>query len=117
MLASAIMLAFGLWWLAREVATAKEKREGFGDGELPSAAAVADDEKLRERAALAREFDPAEIRHGGEAALRASIPAAAPIGVVILVNLVLSLVVCRVSISLFSAKPELGETSASVAGV
>src|SRR3974390_2975126 len=32
MLASIIMLAFGLWWLAREEAAAHARGEGFGDG-------------------------------------------------------------------------------------
>jgi H+/gluconate symporter-like permease len=34
-IASAIMLAFGLWWLAREEASAKKVNEGFGDGAPP----------------------------------------------------------------------------------
>ncbi len=119
LLASAIMLAFGLWWLAREEAAAKKSGEGFGDGAPKSAEALADDEKLRERATTAREFDPAEIAHGQAAPSQPSIvAAAAPIVVVILVNLVLSLIVLpRLDLS-FLAKPEWGGTSASaVSGV
>ena len=67
-LASLIMLGFGLWWLAREEAAAKKKGEGFGDGAPPPAEGLADDEKRRERATTAREFDPAEIAHGKAAA-------------------------------------------------
>jgi len=118
-LASAIMLALGVWWLAREEAAAKKTREGFGDGAPPLAAAVAEDEKLRERATLAREFDPAEIAHGKSAAAQPSIAAAAaPIVVVISVNLVLSLIVLpRLDLG-FLSRPEWGGTSASaVTGV
>ena len=64
MLASVIMLGFGLWWLQREEAAAKGRGEGFGDGAPRSADAIADDEILRERATTAREFDPSEIAHG-----------------------------------------------------
>jgi H+/gluconate symporter-like permease len=108
-LASAIMLAFGLWWLAREEAAAKKNHEGFGDGAPPPASAVAHDEKLRERATLAREFDPAEVAHGTTATAQPSIAAAAaPIAVVILVNLVLSLIVLpRLDLG-FLSKPEWG---------
>ena len=93
-LASLIMLAFGLWWLAREEAAAKRKGEGFGEGPPLPAERLADDEKLRERATTAREFDPAEIAHGKAAVGQPSIAAAAtPIVIVILVNLVLSLII------------------------
>src|SRR5271157_191798 len=57
-LASLIMLGFGLWWLAREEAAAKATGEGFGDGDLKSAGALAEDDTLRERASTAHEFDP-----------------------------------------------------------
>ena len=46
LIASAIMLAFGLWWLQHEEASAKRSGEGFGDGAPPSAGAVAEDENL-----------------------------------------------------------------------
>ena len=118
-LASIIMFAFGLWWLQRQEAAAKARGEGFGDGALTSAEALADDETLRERASTAHEFDPAEIAHGEIA--RETPPfwvAAAPIVVVILVNLVLSLIVLpRLDLS-FLARPEWGGTSpTAVTGV
>ena len=118
-LASIIMFGFGLWWLQREEAKAKARGEGFGEGALASAATLADDEILRERASTAHEFDPAEIAHGE---IARQLPpfwvAAAPIVVVILVNLVLSLFVLpRIDLS-FLAKPEWGGTSpAAVTGV
>src|SRR5271166_5186705 len=118
-LATLIMFGFGLWWLLREEAAAKRKGERFGDGALRSAEVLADDETLRERATTAREFDPAEIGHGRAAPTEPSIvAAAAPIVVVILVNLVLSLIVLRRLDLSFLAKPEWGGTSPSaVTGV
>jgi len=121
LLASAIMLGFGLWWLARQEAAARARGEGFGqasgeDGEIKPLAA---DDGLRERATAAHEFDPAEIAHGGRTPLHPPFwKAAAPIVVVILVNLVLSLVVLpRLDLS-FLAKPEWGGVSpAAVTGV
>ncbi len=118
-IASAIMLGFGLWWLQRQEAAAKARGEGFGAGAPATAEALAEDETLRERATTAHAFDPAEIVHG-----KATLPqpsfaaAAAPIVVVILVNLVLSLIVLpRMDLS-FLAKPEWGGVSpAAVSGV
>ena len=118
-LASIIMLGFGLWWLEREEAAAKARGEGFGEGEPRTAEALAEDDTLRERATTSREFDPAEIVHGKAAEPQPSFAAAAaPIVVVILVNLVLSLIVLpRLDLS-FLAKPEWGGTSpAAVTGV
>jgi H+/gluconate symporter-like permease len=63
-LAAAIMLGFGLWWLGRVAAAARRGGEGFGDSVPVSPGAIAGDENLRERATTAREFDPAEIVHG-----------------------------------------------------
>jgi H+/gluconate symporter-like permease len=118
-IASLIMLGFGLWWLARQETAAKGRGEGFGDGMLRRADALAEDETLRERATAAREFDPAEIGHGALATTAPSIfAAAAPIVVVILVNLVLSLIVLPRRDLDFLSSPEWGETSASaVTGV
>ena len=118
-LASIIMLGFGLWWLEREEAAAKARGEGFGEGEPRTAEALAEDGALRERATTSREFDPAEIVHGKAAEPQPSFAAAAaPIVVVILVNLVLSLIVLpRLDLG-FLAKPEWGGTSpAAVTGV
>jgi H+/gluconate symporter-like permease len=119
-LASIIMLAFGLWWLGLQEKAARARGEGFGDAsELKSAGDLAGDETLRERATASHEFDPAEIAHGGIAATKPAFwTAAAPIAVVIVVNLVLSLIVLpRLDLS-FLSKPEWGGVSASaVTGV
>ena len=116
LIASAIMLGFGLWWLARAEAAARRAGEGFGGD---SAGAPADDQLLRERATTAREFDPAEIAHGQHSTDDPPVwIAALPLLVVIAVNLLMSLFVLpRLDFS-FLAKEQWGGTSLSaVAGV
>ena len=118
-LASIVMLGFGLWWLQREEAAAKARGEGFGEGAPQTAEQLAQDETLRQRATTAREFDTAEIVHGKAAPPPPSFAAAAaPIVVVILVNLFMSLIILpRLDLS-FLGKPEWGGTSpAAVTGV
>lgn len=117
-LASIIMLGVGLWWLLRAEKAARGANEGYGD-EPPLSEDAADDELLRERATTAREFDPAEIRHGHRS--DAAVPifnAIFPLIVVVAVNLVMSLVVLpRLDFS-FLAEQRWGNTSlAAVAGV
>src|SRR5262249_19348036 len=63
-IASAVMLGFGLWWLGRAEAAARRAGEQFGDGAPAGIDKIADDQMLRERATTAREFDPAELEHG-----------------------------------------------------
>ena len=118
-LAALIMLGFGLWWLNRAEQAARRRGEGFGAEVAVQPDAAADDEHVRERATTAREFDPAEIVHGKAAPATPSFAsAAAPIVVVILVNLGLSLIVLPKLDLGFLAKPEWGGTSASaVTGV
>ena len=117
--ASAIMLGFGLWWLTRSEAAARRAGEGYGDGADIAASAVADDPVIRELATVAREFDPAEINHGrhGDAAVPIGV-AVLPLAVVVSVNLLMSLVILpRLDFS-FLAEERWGATSLSaVAGV
>ncbi len=118
-IASVIMLGFGLWWLARSEAAARRAGEGYGDGADIAPGSVADDQVIRERATTAHEFDPAEIGHGrhGDTAVPIAI-AVLPLAVVVAVNLLTSLVVLpRLDFS-FLAEPRWGATSLSaVAGV
>jgi H+/gluconate symporter-like permease len=118
-IASAIMLGFGLWWLTRSEIAARRAGEGNGGSVDIAPSAVADDPMIREMATVAREFDPAEIDHGshGDAAVPIGV-AVLPLAVVVSVNLLMSLVVLpRLDFS-FLAEPRWGGTSLSaVAGV
>ncbi|SDS76228.1 GntP family permease [Bradyrhizobium canariense] len=117
-IASAIMLGFGLWWLARSEAAARRAGEGYG-GTDHTSRSVADDQIIRERATTAREFDPAEISHGQHADTPVPIGfAVLPLVVVVSVNLLMSLVILpRLDFS-FLAEERWGGTSLSaVAGV
>ena len=118
-IASAIMLAFGIWWLGRQQAAAHANGEGFGDGTLKTSSEIAKDDKLRERATASHEFDPAEIAHGEVAATRPTFAVAvAPIVVVVLVNVTLSLIVLPQLDLGFLSKPEWGGVSgAAVTGI
>ncbi len=60
-IASAIILAFGLWWLARAEAAARLAGEGYGSA-LETVSTV--DEPTRMQASAAGDFDPAEVNHG-----------------------------------------------------
>jgi H+/gluconate symporter-like permease len=118
-IASFIMLAFGLWWLRRAEAVARRTSEGFGVDETSVEDKAADDEFVRERAVAAREFDPAEIHRGRHTdAAPPTIWAILPLVVVIVVNLLMSLVILpRLDLS-FLAEERWGATSlAAVGGV
>ena len=80
---------------------------------------LATDEKLRERATTAREFDPAEIVHGAVTdAPPPAILAALPLVVVIIVNLAMSLFILPSLDTSFLAEARWGGTSlAAVGGV
>jgi H+/gluconate symporter-like permease len=118
-LASLIMLGFGLWWLNREEALAKKNGESFGDGAPMPPDRLATDEKLRELATTAREFDPAEIMHGEVTDVPPpAMLAALPLVMVIVVNLTMSLFILPALDSRFLAEARWGGTSlAAVGGV
>jgi H+/gluconate symporter-like permease len=118
-IASAIMLGFGMWWLRRAEAAARRKREGFGPDVAVAVDAAADDEMVRERATVAREFDPPEVHRGRHAAATPPIALAAlPLVVVVATNLLMAIFVLpRLDFS-FLADERWGGTSLSaVAGV
>src|SRR5512139_1257408 len=116
--ASAIMLAFGLWWLARAEHAARRAGEGFGVA-LPAPAAAADDPPHRERATTASAFDPAEIPRGHMSAeAPGTFVAALPLIVVVAVNLVASLLVLpRLDLDFLWSERWGGAGAASVTGV
>lgn len=117
-IASAIMLGFGLWWLRREEDKARLKGEGFGGADVGDAgAAAADDEFIRERATAAREFDPAEISHGQHTETLPPIwVAALPLFVVVLVNLLMALIVLPSLDFAFLKEERWGGTSIQAVG-
>jgi H+/gluconate symporter-like permease len=119
LIAAAIMLGLGLWWLRHAERTARKAGESYDGQDAPKVNVVAAGEKLREHVTTAREFDPAEIAH---ASLSQTMPplalAALPLVVVVTVNLLMSLVILpRLDFS-FLAEERWGGTSLSgVAGV
>jgi H+/gluconate symporter-like permease len=118
-IASAIMLGFGLWWLAHAEAAARRAGEGYGGDADVAPDAVSDDQIIRERATTAREFDPAEIGHGRRGGTAAPIGRAVlPLLVVVSVNLTMSLIILpRLDFS-FLSEARWGATSLpAVAGV
>lgn len=119
LIASAIMLSFGLWWLGRAVSAARRSGEGYGGPAEDGVGSVAEDEFIRERAIVAREFDPAEVRRGCHSETHPPVSiAVAPLVVVIAVNFVMSFAILP-SLDLdYLAEERWGETSlAGVAGV
>jgi H+/gluconate symporter-like permease len=118
-IASAIMLFFGLWWLGRAAAAARRK----GEGDDPAAPVAIDeaveDETVRQRATAARDFDPPEVRHGRPSREAPSVGLAAlPLLVVVSVNVLMTLVILPSLDVSFLAKEEFGATSLSaVAGI
>lgn len=114
-IAAAVMLAFGLWWLGRAENAARRAGEGYG-AHAP-AETVVDDPALRERATIASEFDPAEISHGHIAAAPpGALIALLPLIVVILVNLAMSVFVLPRLDTSFLAEERWGTTSLSAVG-
>lgn len=115
-IASAIMLGFGLWWLRRAEAVARRAGEGYGGG-LVSADAVAENQIIRERATASREFDPAELHHGHSSD---SLPpiglAVLPLVVVVGVNLLMAIFVLPRLDFAFLAEERWGPTSLSAVG-
>jgi H+/gluconate symporter-like permease len=116
-IASAIMAAFGLWWLGHSAAAARRKGEGFGPAPLSLPGEAAHDETVRQRATTAREFDPPEVHHGHPSREAAPIGLAAfPLLVVVSVNVLMTLVVLPSLDVSFLAREEFGATSLYAVG-
>ena len=117
LIAAAIMLGIGLWWLGRAEGLARKSGEGYA-GEATNAVS-ADDQFIRERATSSHEFDTAEIGHGKRSETLAPIGSAiTPLVVVVVMNLLMSLVILPRLDFAFLAEPRWGATSLpAVAGV
>ncbi len=93
LVASLIMLAFGLAWLRFAESSARAAGEGFA-GAAARALPVAEDPRIRELATTAAAFDPAEAVKGSPSPDSPGIAAAlAPLAVMVAVNLLVSFVV------------------------
>jgi H+/gluconate symporter-like permease len=116
-IASAIMIGFGLWWLTFREAAARRSGEGYGTEADAEPADVAENLTVRERATTAREFDPAEIGHGVRSGTQPTILIAAlPLAIVVAVNLLMSIVVLpRLDLS-YLAEERWGPTSLGAVG-
>jgi H+/gluconate symporter-like permease len=115
-IASLIMLGFGLWWLNRAEAAARRKGEGYG-ADATAKVDVTDDLTIRERATTAREFDPAEIRHGHPADKNPPVLLAAlPLIVVVGVNLAMSVFILPHLDVSYLAEDRFGPTTLSAVG-
>ncbi|RKT43821.1 GntP family permease [Thiocapsa rosea] len=121
LIAAAIMLLFGLWWLARGEASAR--RSGVGYESAPVAIAdqpatvAAGDPLVRERATVAGTFDPPEVHQGQVSPdLPPAFIAFLPLLVVVAVNLAMSfLVLPNLDLS-YLAEDRWGPTSPSAVG-
>jgi H+/gluconate symporter-like permease len=120
LIASAIMLAFGLAWLAYAERGARQRGEGFaataGRGDV---AQVAGDPLVRERATTASSFDPPEAGRGHVSAQEPGFAVAIlPLVVVVAANLLMSFVVLpRLDLSFLEEERWAGLSLAGSSGV
>lgn len=121
LIATAITLVFGLWWLGLMEAAARKRGEGFEAeaGGTASAEQAAEDLVVRERATVTREFDPAEVQRGGACTDRPGVLVAAlPLVVVLAVNLTMTALVLPNLDLGFLAEERFGPTTpAAVSGI
>ena len=116
-IATLVMLGFGMWWLKRAETKARLANEGFGPREDDTAEEAAHDPIVRERASTAREFDPVEIDRSAAAASGPPILLAVlPIAAVIAVNLLMSFMILPRMNLAFLAEPQWGSTNVSAVG-
>ncbi|WP_363350211.1 GntP family permease [Methylocystis echinoides] len=116
-IAALIMLGFGMWWLGRAERAARRRGEGFGE-EPGVRIDATENQAIRDRAAVAREFDLAEIPHGHRGAAPHVLVAILPLIVVVGVNLVMSLLVIPRMDDSFLSEERWGPTTlAAVGGV
>lgn len=115
-IASLIIMAFGMWWLGRAEAAARKAGEGYG-GTSDSPPLV--DERIREHATAVGEFDPAELRHGKPSDSKPTFALAVlPLILVVTMNFLMSLIVLpRLNFSFLAEEAWGGTTLRAVAGI
>ena len=113
LIASAVMVGFGLWWLRLVETRARAAGEGYSaETSTPS-----DDQLVRAKGANAENFDTAELPHGQQSKQLPSFALAfAPICIVLAVNLAMSFVVLPRVDTGFLAEPRFNSTLAAVSG-
>ena len=116
LVASLVIAGFGLWWLDRQQALARELGQGY-DFQLP--APPIEPSLVRERATVAQGFDPEEVAHARPAnALPPSALAFAPLLVVVAGNFVMNLLVLPRMDAAYLEQTRFGATTlAEVGGV
>lgn len=116
LIASAIMLGFGLWWLNLRFRRAQLQGETYDTG-TPNAAP--DTAVPRELATTGQDFDPAEIENGERAPGDMHVSLAfLPLCTVVLTNFLMSQFILPALDFGFLAEPRWGETSlSSLSGV
>ncbi len=113
-IAAAIMLGFGLWWLERRARHAVAAGEGYGGD---ATTGDSDPLRVRELATTAREFDPTEIDAAERTMRMPSIQVATvPLVTVVLVNFIMSQLILPRGDFGFLAEPRWGATSIGAVG-
>jgi H+/gluconate symporter-like permease len=115
LIAAAVMLGFGLWWLDRVEAAARRAGEGYGAGSHDESEAQA--QLVRERASASGPFDPEEMDHGRH--YDGGVPvwlAGLPMLVVVAVNFGMSEIVLPRLDTAFLGEPRWGPTSLAAVG-
>ena len=113
LIASAVMVGFGLWWLRMVETRARAAGEGYN----AETSAPADDQLVRAKGANAENFDTAELPHGHQSKeLPPFALAIAPILIVLAANLVMSFMVLPRVDTGFLAEPRFNSTLAAVSG-
>ncbi|CAB3792777.1 hypothetical protein LMG28614_03572 [Paraburkholderia ultramafica] len=118
-IASIVMVGFGLWWLSLQQSRARAANEGFdGFGAAAHISKPAANANLvRERATVSQSFDPEEIERGH---ISSDLPsfgvAMTPLVLVVCVNFVMNVIVLPRIDADYLAEVRWGETSLSAVG-
>ncbi|WP_432241422.1 GntP family permease [Herbaspirillum robiniae] len=119
LLAAAVMLMFGIWWLGMAEQRARRRGLGYTAGCSDPHDSAVETPLVRERATASREFDPVELHRGSLASRKPGIVAAVlPLCVVVAGNLAISLAVLPHLDGSYLSDPRwAGTTLAEIGGV